>query len=182
MLRKDEMKVDSENFAHSLMYMVSWTTTIKRIQKFLTGIIDSQTKTYTFVDVGCGKGKVVLLARKLEIIGCNPLDYVGIDFEPNLLAIARKNSTKMFKDEGTFIAGDALAIDYSSYGSNLIFFLYNPFDKQLIEEFLTKVSQHKPILVYVNPVNRDSIIDYGYQSLFRRDDWHPNLTFEIFVA
>jgi SAM-dependent methyltransferase len=180
MLSKDAMKVDSDNFAHSLMYMVSWTTTIKRIQKVLAEVIDKQSEQYTFIDVGCGKGKVVLLARKWEIMGCDTANYVGIDFEPNLLAIARNNSTKMFKDEGTFIAGDALEIDYSHYGTNLVFFLYNPFDKPLIEKFLTIVSRHNPILVYVNPVNRDSILNYGYQSVFRRGDWHPNLTFEVF--
>jgi ubiquinone/menaquinone biosynthesis C-methylase UbiE len=92
MLRKEEMKVESENFVHSLMYMVSWTSTIKRTQKFLEGIIENQSKQYTFIDVGCGKGKVVLLARKLGIIGCDRASYIGIDFEPNLLDISSKIS------------------------------------------------------------------------------------------
>ena len=174
------MKVDSGNFVHSLMYMVSWTSTIKKTQKFLTAIIDNESEQYSFIDVGCGKGKVVLLARKLGTISRDRSSYIGIDFEPNLVAIARENSAKMFGDQGTFLTCDALEFDYSIYGTNLIFFLYNPFDKPLIETFLAQISQHKPILVYVNPVNRDSIIEFGYQSIVKRKGWHPNLSFEVF--
>lgn len=180
MLRKGEMQVNSGNFVHSLMYMVSWTSTIKRTQIFLKGIIENQSEQYTFIDVGCGKGKVVLLARQLGIIGCDRASYVGIDFEPNLLTIARKNSTKMFGDQGTFLNCDALDFDYSIYSTNLIFFMYNPFDKPLIENFLSHVSERNPILVYVNPVNRDSLLDYGFESMIRREGWHPNLSFEVF--
>ena len=180
MLGKDEMRVNSENFENALMYMASWTSTIDSILTFLRGEVCEIKQNYTFIDVGCGKGKVTLMARKSGIIGVEQESYIGIDFEPNLISIARINSAEMFGDEGTFLLEDVLKIDYEKFNGKLILFLYNPFDSLLMETFLKRVSALSPIIVYVNPVCRNSLIEQGYFTLTKRIGWHPNLSFEIF--
>ena len=180
MLSKNDMKSDSKYFENSLMYMASWTSTLKISLTCLRRLLGDSAKNYSFIDIGCGKGKVILIARNLGVVGLDPKRYIGIDFEPSLIRIAQNNSIKMFGDKGKFILNDALDIDYQMFGNALIFFLYNPFDDSIIKIFLKKVSKLNPILVYVNPVGRDLIIDAGYQSLARQQEWHPNLCFEIF--
>lgn len=180
MLRKIEMRTNSKNFENSQMYMVSWTSTIKHSLTQVFSLIGDTRGAYKFVDIGCGKGKVALMARNLGIVGANPNSYIGIDFETTLVEIAKTNSTKMFGDKGTFILSDVLNIDFSEFRSSLVVFLYNPFDEKIMRVFLKKISAFKPILVYVNPAHRNVILNHGFKSIKKNVGWHANLCFEIF--
>ena len=180
MKNKIEMHAISENFGNALMYMASWTSTIKNTLAYVQTVIEDSGRKYKFIDIGCGKGKVTLISRKLSIVGPDSEAYIGIDFEPTLIGIAKENSTKMFGDEGTFILEDVLKVDYKDFDSSLVLFLYNPFDEIVLMNFLKMVSEFNPILVYVNPEHRATILNFGFKSLTKKVDCHPNLSFEIF--
>jgi ubiquinone/menaquinone biosynthesis C-methylase UbiE len=106
MVSKQDMKVDSDYFINSLMYMASWTSVLEETNFFVKNKIMHPSVTYKYIDVGCGKGKAVLVARKNKIVGGDRNNYVGIDFENNLVSIAKKNSLKVFGDEGNFMFAD----------------------------------------------------------------------------
>jgi SAM-dependent methyltransferase len=180
MVSKQDMKVDSDYFINSLMYMASWTSVLEETNFFVKNKIMHPSVTYKYIDVGCGKGKAVLVARKNKIVGGDRNNYVGIDFENNLVSIAKKNSLKVFGDEGNFIFADVAYFDFNAVGENLIFFLYNPFDEEVMNKMLMSINGSHIILVYVNPLNRNLLAKYGFTSRLKRDGWHSNLSYEVF--
>jgi len=64
MVRKSEMHVDSDNFAHSLMYMVSWTSVIKSATRSVEEDLMLKERKYKFIDIGCGKGKAIIVSSR----------------------------------------------------------------------------------------------------------------------
>jgi SAM-dependent methyltransferase len=182
MVPKREMKVKSQHFKNSLMYMVSWTSVIIESLDFVKRELMTHESNYRFIDIGCGKGKVVLVARLQVFIDGDRSSYIGIDFDEKLIEIARDNSSHLFGDEGAFLHADIIDFDFKQLNSSLILFLYNPFDQDVLEKFLLKLKELSVIIIYVNPVHRHLLIGQGYISRTQNSDWHPNLTFEIFES
>jgi SAM-dependent methyltransferase len=180
MVPKQKMRVESQHFENSLMYMVSWTSVIKKALNFVKRELMSSQSTYRFIDIGCGKGKVVLVARLHEFIDRNRSSYIGIDFDGQLIDTARNNSMHLFGDEGEFLHADILDFDFRQFSSSLVLFLYNPFDQEVLSKFLLKLKNLSVIIIYVNPVHRDLLIRQGYISSTESSGWHPNLGFEVF--
>jgi SAM-dependent methyltransferase len=91
----------------------------------------------TFVDVGCGKGKVLLLAAQRKQNRFKRI--VGLEFSETLCAQAKKN-IKIFQAKGEVMApievvqGDAT--QHTLAGDENVFFLYNPFDGVILAQFL----------------------------------------------
>jgi len=72
---------------------------------------------YTFVDIGCGKGKVVL-AWKEELKKYNiDAEVVGIEYYRPLLDIAINNYRKLFAEDGRLYEADASTFTYENIGS-----------------------------------------------------------------
>jgi SAM-dependent methyltransferase len=182
MVHKRNMKVESEHFNNSLMYMVSWTSVIKTAIDFVKRELMISQKKYKFIDIGCGKGKVVLVARLEQFIDGDPSSYIGIDFDMKLTEIARENSMHIFGDKGEFLHTDIIDFDFRQLNASLVLFLYNPFDQYVLSKFLLKLEGLKVIVIYVNPLYRDLLISQGYISRTQNTDWHPNLTFEVFES
>jgi SAM-dependent methyltransferase len=91
-----------------------------------------------FVDVGCGKGRALLLVADR---GFKRL--VGIDISPKLCAVAERNLSVLRErraaPEVSVVAADIL--EYQFRHDENVFFLYNPFDEVVISQFLAKVEQ-----------------------------------------
>ena len=88
----------------------------------------------TFVDVGCGKGRVLLLAAE-QGFG----DVVGLEISQSLTEIARRN-VEVFRSRHRE-CGDIEVIctnilDYEMDGDENVFFLYSPFDEPVTAKFL----------------------------------------------
>ncbi len=109
---------------------------------------------YTFVDLGCGKGRALLLAAE------HPFrEVIGIELNPDLAAIARSNLTAASSKSDPLapvrlIEGDALETTLPN--SPTVLFLFHPFEApamrrllRLIETQLPKRSGHLDVL-YVN--------------------------------
>jgi SAM-dependent methyltransferase len=111
MIARENLNVDSPNLHHSQMYMVSWTKTLKTAFYEIIRRIDLD--EFAFIDLGCGKGKAVLLARELQILGKDPQYYLGIDFSEDLIEIAKSNCNELFQDFGNFLVQDVLEIDWA---------------------------------------------------------------------
>ena len=113
----------------------------------------------TFVDVGAGMGRVVLLAARRPFRA-----VVGVDVSPALVEIARENLTTVA--DPMRVARDvriacADAADYSFPRGDLVVYLYNPFrapvmDAMLVNLFDTDESRDI-VLLYHTPVERESI-------------------------
>lgn len=94
---------------------------------------------YTFMDIGCGKGRILLLASLFPF-----RRLVGVDLSEELCRIAEKNfalfphEKKRCHDFST-VCGDALAMDLPY--ENLVFFLYEPFFSDVMSRFVLKVER-----------------------------------------
>ena len=107
-----------------------------------------------FVDIGCGKGKVLLLAAERRFAR-----VVGVEHSPRLAGVARRNLA-IFSDylaaaPAEVHEGDALA--YELPKSPLFMFMYNPFDAAVMTEFVERMrgalaACPRPMtLAYLNP-------------------------------
>jgi SAM-dependent methyltransferase len=92
----------------------------------------------TFVDIGCGKGKVLLLAAQHPFAR-----VVGIEFSPSLCEQARRN-IEIFRRQVRLRAPvEVIEADVTQHvfgGDENVFFLYNPFDGEILEAFLKNLA------------------------------------------
>jgi SAM-dependent methyltransferase len=106
-----------------------------------------------FIDFGCGKGKLLLLAGEF---GCRRI--VGVEFSPELCAIARENARRYYgrADRVEVVCCDA--VDYAFRDDENLLFLFNPFSGRVMSALARNVERSyrrrpRPMsLVYNDPV------------------------------
>ncbi|OYW23998.1 MULTISPECIES: class I SAM-dependent methyltransferase [unclassified Sphingomonas] len=120
------------------------------------GIAGIDPAEYSFIDYGCGKGRVVLLAAAKPFARAIGVEYSGL-----LTAIARTNSI-IFTERGgakvppEFWQGNAA--DYVPPAGPLFCYLYNSFGAEILTGCLERLEVAKSrdrarpvLLAYVNP-------------------------------
>jgi SAM-dependent methyltransferase len=119
-----------------------------------------------FVDIGCGKGKPLLIAARYPYVA----RAMGVELSGALCEAARRN-VEVARARGELnvpvdiLQADALSIDFNR-GEN-IFFLNNPFDADLMLRFIGRLrsaaaQDGRTIwMLYYNPVHGDAIIADG---------------------
>ena len=95
---------------------------------------------YVFVDIGSGKGKLLLLASNFSFA-----DVVGVEHAVGLHLIAMKNidsfeSRATTKAKISSINADALT--WNLPNRSAIYFLYNPFDPGTTKSFVERLDKH----------------------------------------
>jgi SAM-dependent methyltransferase len=90
-------------------------------------------RDYTFLDLGCGKGRTVLLAS-----ACPFKRVIGIDFSPALLELAKRNLARYY---GTIQAPTAElfladAAEFPVPPGNLLVYLFDPFGDRVLQKVL----------------------------------------------
>jgi SAM-dependent methyltransferase len=113
---------------------------------------------FVFVDMGCGKGRALLLAASFPF-----KQVVGVDISAILTGVALKN-VKTFKGEPRRCEQIHLVCtDASSYElplEKLVVFFYNPFDEHIMRLVLTNIEKslhefpRKIYVLYHHPVHR----------------------------
>lgn len=95
---------------------------------------------YQFIDVGSGKGKLLLLASHLPFS-----EIIGIEYAPGLHAIALKNIHQLKTKSGTrtnIVSINADALTWNLPNRPAIYFLYNPFDLAITRAFFARLDEH----------------------------------------
>lgn len=94
-------------------------------------------KTFVFVDVGCGKGRVLILSAWYGF-----KQTFGLEFSRQLcdIAIINKAGFKRgrYNSRITIVSTDVL--DYQMKDNENIFYLFNPFDQAILSQFIQKVT------------------------------------------
>jgi SAM-dependent methyltransferase len=78
------------------------------------------------LDVGSGVGKFCITAAER----LPEVEFVGVEWRPSLIRIARWLASRSRLSNVQFIQADALDLDWSEFDA---FYLYNPFAEQLFE-------------------------------------------------
>jgi SAM-dependent methyltransferase len=152
-LRLEKLNVVGENKKFGGPYMPTRSRPFRKLmdaQDFPPGSV--------FVDLGCGKGKVVLMATEYEF-----KRIVGVEFSPELVSIAKQNVARFWAKKRLKIGYEVILGDVAKYAikeDENIFFLYNSFGRPILESFLKNLDaslRAKPreaFLIYNNPVCR----------------------------
>lgn len=124
-----------------------------------------------FVDIGCGKGRVVCCAARFPI-----RQAIGIEFSAPLCGHARENARRLRGRQApiSIVNAPAQGADFSE---GTIFYLYNPFGPATLDQVLQRIqaawsARPRPLrLVYVHPKHESVLRDCGWLEAY--DAWPP---------
>jgi len=174
-LLKENYDIALDNFEHGSMYMCSWTSEVKKIFNIVRNLLAKEFSNYTFIDVGCGKGKVAII-WKSECSKVKEKQYIiGLDYYKPLINVAQINHQIFFNEQGNYFHLDATQTNYCDFGDKIILYFYNPFDEIIMEKVLDKLHLLKTIIIYNYPVHSDLIIQKGWEIIHQHNGFHPNL-------
>jgi SAM-dependent methyltransferase len=123
----------------------------------------------SIMDIGCGKGRVMAVAAHLGFT-----KIIGVDFAKELCEKAKENMQQI----GTALPGlkyeiiwdDILSYDFDA--DDKVFFLFNPFNKEIMDSFLDKIEEsvnqysRTIYLLYANPQQMDSLVTKNYNIIY----------------
>jgi SAM-dependent methyltransferase len=110
----------------------------------------------TFVDLGCGKGRVLVVASEF-----NFKSIIGVDLSKAMLDTARSNAAVVearFPGRTPIRLLEGNAFKYMPESGPTVFYLYHPFGREGVAEFVRALEQRiegdtAPVfVVYCNPV------------------------------
>jgi SAM-dependent methyltransferase len=135
-------------------------STYEPVNYYTAGWLLDQLKTTdtTFLDVGCGRGRVLVMAAAYGF-----KNIIGIDFSQRLC----DQAASVCKDlPVTITCADARI--YEIPDTVGVIFLFNPFDAAIMSEFILRVSESlsrkkRPLTVlYANPQCKDLWLEAGF--------------------
>ena len=116
---------------------------------------------FTFIDVGCGKGRALMLALRFPFHR-----IVGVELAPELAATARRNLQTFQPEWRQAVPAEVFATDATTFPlphEPTLLYLYHPFAAPIMRRFLAHLTaslrEHprELYLLYVNP-ELDSLI------------------------
>lgn len=130
------------------------TTSIAAIRMPLDGLAVDYTR-FAFVDLGCGKGKPLMVAASYPF-----RRLIGVDISPACIRVARRNLARYGPERidpsrVDLVLGDAE--DFVFPREPLVVYLYNPFPGAVLERVVANLEaslRERPreaVIIYVNP-------------------------------
>ena len=125
-----EMDVSSESRLYGTRYeatpMERFPTLLARVQ--------ADFRDYTFIDVGCGKGRTLLMAANYPF-----REIIGIEYSEQLCRIAERNIQRFVRpglacSKLSVVCADAT--EYELPRVPLVMYLYNPFHEPIMRAFV----------------------------------------------
>ncbi len=121
---------DSPNYIHGYGYQASEEAAIRWCIENC-GMPLPET---TFVDVGCGKGRALIIAAMYPF-----KRIIGIEYAPDLAKTCRKNLKKLhLSDKCEIVVGDA--VDFRFPNGKLLALLFNPFNHFILDRVLKNLA------------------------------------------
>ncbi len=127
-----DLQIISENKLRGVNYVATHSKPFRKLVREL-----GLPRDKVFVDLGCGKGKVLMLAAQ-----CGFKRVVGVEFSRDLCLAAKENvaafqSRARTRTDVVIIESDAM--DYAIQTDESIFFLFNPFDEVVLTAVLENI-------------------------------------------
>jgi SAM-dependent methyltransferase len=126
------------------------------------GLLPENPRDFTFIDLGCGKGRTLLVASALGF-----RQVVGVDFVAELVEIARANLAKMGVANADVLYGDAADFDFPDGG--LVVYLGNPFTQEVMRRVIAHLQKAggRPLyVIYKVPKCSDVLDASGFLTRF----------------
>lgn len=176
-----EFNQKNSKFSDSEIYMVTWTKDIIDSTQKLEHL--SKIKNFSesnFIDIGSGKGKVLLVWRKLFPENKN---IFGIEYDKNFIKITESNFQKMNYEKVNLLLGDisSLKVKRIKKDKKTIFFLFNPCGEKTLKNFFKINKILNSYIIYFNPVHAKLIENYGYVEIFSKVSYRNGSTYKLFA-
>lgn len=155
-VERDALDTASANKVHSARYSATKARPLTRLMRSLALPRDG-----TFVDIGSGKGRVLLIASQFGF-----RKVVGIEFSEHLARLARANVETFAKVRPLRSPIEIVQTDATSYpfeADERVFFLFNPFDAVVLEQVLENLGRSLEAsprtiwLIYNTPLHDDVV-------------------------
>ena len=123
----------------------------------------------TFVDVGCGKGRTLILAEELGF-----RRVIGVEISHELVQTARAN-LRARGSEAYVQHVDALHVDFPD--EDLLIYLYNPFGEQTLRGVLHRLRRSLAatprfaLVAYLMPAHRHLFDEPEFTIIQATEDW-----------
>ncbi len=149
----EELAIDSDNKSHGVYY----EPTPPHVFQHILSKLDIDHREFEFVDFGCGKGRVVLLATRYPF-----RKITGIEFAPELAEVARRNLATFTDKAQQCTNVEVLCLDATRYeipGTRAVLYFFNPFDSIVMDavarnlEASFRHNRAEKFLIYYNPLN-----------------------------
>jgi len=157
-------------------YAPSYYTPLKKI----FSLIPNKSKL-NFVDIGCGKGKVLLIASNFDFKKIS-----GIDIDQKLLKICRKNISIYQKAKKTKIKITVKKINADSYNTDddNVFYFFNPFSYIILNKILKKIKRNgkkETYIIYCAPKTNNHILNSQFKKILTEHyNTHTFTLYKIF--
>jgi SAM-dependent methyltransferase len=126
-----------------------------------------EAKTYPFFDLGCGKGRVLIMAHEYGFER-----VVGIELSDLLVKTCQRNLAKLGLTTVTVLEESAVTVTLPD--SSVVIFMYNPFKPPVVNAVMERLASHQyPLfLIYLNPEHRDVVKETGrFKAIFDDPDY-----------
>jgi SAM-dependent methyltransferase len=163
---KDEQTINStdEDADNGLLYVASFTSVTSKTVALAREIVGPKRFDQTqFVDLGCGKGKALLVYAK-EFGDGKSAPALGIEYDPDLTELAVNNVERCYfaKDRVKIINDSAVNVLNHVTQDCLIIYLYNSFQGETLLATLNVLKNTPHVLIYVDPAEREVLSNYNY--------------------
>jgi SAM-dependent methyltransferase len=153
---RNALETQSDNRSHSAPYRATKVGPLLELMNRL-----HLPRNCNFVDIGSGKGRVLLIASRYGF-----RKVVGIEFSGELCVIARKNAELFFSKTKQLSSIEVIEADATKYHfqpEDRVLFMYNPFDgvimARVLDNIRTSLEQNprRIWLIYNTPLYHDVI-------------------------
>ncbi|MBI2815520.1 MAG: class I SAM-dependent methyltransferase [Acidobacteria bacterium] len=130
---------------------------------------------FVFVDLGCGKGKVLLLASELPF-----KQIIGIEVSPELIRVAEDNLQK-YRGKRQCNSVQLLCMDVRQFripAEPAVYYLYDPFDAEVMWTTLENMAAslaaapRESYLFYLTPEHGRVVDQCGFLKPVKRTPWY----------
>ncbi len=150
-------ELDPEHIGAAMEEATHYEPTPLRDFAALLALVPAPYERYTFVDVGAGMGRVLLLASRFPF-----KQICGIEVSRALCEVARENLERWRKRHADLQCRDLRvrcedALHTSLPRGPAVFYLYNPFGEQRLRALAGRIAQHgeDAYVLYHTPVHRE---------------------------
>jgi len=133
-----KLKIDSPNARFGGRYQATEEQELVDAVRFLP----EPPQGFTFIDLGCGKGRTLLVASELGF-----RQVIGVEFAHELAQTARRNLAKMGFANAVVL--DLDAADFHFPNSDMVVYLYNPFSIEVMRKVLANLRKSNAKRLYV---------------------------------
>ena len=168
-----ELSTVGENLAHALNYL---PTSARSGRKILRDLPVSDVSRYTFIDMGSGKGRMLLLAAELPF-----RRIIGVEFASELYALTGKNVKTYQNPKQACFKIEPVNMDAAQFEfppEPLFVYFFFPFERFVMERVIQNLSRslaenpRDVFLLYFNPVLSDVVEAAGNWKVYKRYSYY----------